>query len=124
MRRRRLIFRDLRRQPAPWQAPERARHADRERRFLQGAPLALAGGIAFLPAWLFLVHTPRFAHAQLVAVLVLPLLVLSIAAGLKKLVTCMLEQPFDHLTALSFGVLLIFVVVLVYSSVFFYVARW
>jgi hypothetical protein len=100
---------------------EAERNAERARRFFYGAPLTLLGTAAFLPAWLFLVHAPRFAHAHFVAALVLPLIVLVEAAGIKNLVTCVLDPPLDYLTAFAFGVLLVFIVLLIFTGVFLYV---
>jgi hypothetical protein len=77
-----------------------------------------------LPAWLFLVQAPRFAHAPLAAAIVLPLLGITAAVGTVKLVRCALGHPFDHLTAVSFGVLLVLAVVLIYTGVFLFLLYW
>jgi len=123
---RRFTLRDLplHRRSVPWQLSAEDRYAERARRFFQGAPLALGAGIALLPAWLFLVHSPRFAYAQAVAVVVLPMLGIAAALGVGKLVSCALEHPFDYLTVVSFGVLIVFAVVLVYAGVFLYILYW
>ena len=120
MFRERLTLRNLSRRVAPWQLTPEERYAERARRFFQGAPLALAAVAALLPAWLFLVQAPRLAYAPIAAAVVLPLLGITAAVGIAKLVNCAVEHPFDHLTAVSFGVLLVVGVVLIYTGVFLY----
>jgi hypothetical protein len=126
MLRRNLIWRDLplRKNYAPWQRSREERYEARQRSFLHGASLALVPAIALLPAWVFLVHTPRFNNSETLAVVLFPALAISFATGVRKLVHCLLNRDFDAITAFAFGVLLILFVVLVYDGVFLYALRW
>jgi len=124
MFRNRLTLRNLPRRVAPWQSTPAERYAKRARQFFQGAPLALGAAAGVLPAWLFLVQGPRFAYASIAAALTLVLLGMAGVVGVGKLVRCAVGHPFDHLTAVSFGVLLVFAVVLTYTGVFLWLLYW
>ncbi len=94
------------------------------RQFYLGAVLALSAAILFLPAWLFLIHEPRISHAALAGAVVLPLIVSGAAAGVRSLLACVREHPLDLLTAFSVGVLLIFLVMLLYTGMFLFALGW
>jgi len=98
-------------------------YAQATRQFFLGSALALAAVLLALPAYFFLIHRPSFAYARAVEVLVLLLLLIAAAMGAGKLLRCMLSRSFDVLTAVSLGVLLIFVVLLVYAGVFLFVMK-
>ena len=87
----------------------------REALFFQGAPLALIPAIVFLPALAYLVLTPRFAHAPLVATAVFPLLGVAEIWGIVKLVRSV-QQDFDLLTILAFGVFVVLAVIAIYTG--------
>ena len=74
----------------------------REALFFQGAPLALIPAISFLPAFAYLVLTPRFTHAPLVTLGLFPILCAAEIWGILKLVRC-IQHDFDLLTILAFG---------------------
>ena len=119
MFRERLTLRNLPRRLAPWQLTPEQRYVERARHFFQGAPLALAAAAACLPAWLFLAQS-HSSYAVAAAILVMLLLGVAAAIGVAKLIRCAVGHAFDYLTAVSFGVLLVFTVVLIYTGVFLY----
>ena len=123
MFRERLTLRNLPRRMAPWQLTPEERYVERARCFFQGAPLALATAAAWLPAWLFLAQS-HHSHAVVATILVMLLLGMAAAIGVAKLLRCAVGHAFDYLTAVSFGVLLVFTVVLIYSGVFLYLLYW
>jgi hypothetical protein len=87
----------------------------REALFFQGAPLALIPAISFLPALAFLVLTPRFSHAPLVAAAVFPILGAAEIWGITKLIRCV-QHDFDLLTILAFGVFVVLAVIAIYTG--------
>lgn len=87
----------------------------RQALFFQGAPLALVPAISFLPAFAYLILTPRFPHARLAAVLVMPLLAAMELWGITKLVRCC-RHEFDLLTILAFGVFVVLAVIAIYTG--------
>ena len=87
----------------------------REALFFQGAPLALVPAICFLPAFAYLVLTPRFAHAPLIAAAVFPSFAAAEVWGVIKLVRCC-RHEFDLLTVLSFGVFVVLAVIVIYTG--------
>ncbi len=91
---------------------------ERERAFYIGAPLAIVPALAFLPAIMFLVVVPKFAHAQFLAILLLPLLAVACSIGLWKLAMGAVQRPFGILNALSFGALIVLVVIAGYTGIF------
>src|SRR5712671_4785288 len=93
---------------------------ERERAFYIGAPLAIVPALAFLPAIMFLVVVPKFAHAQFLAILILllPLLAVACSIGLWKLAMGAVQRPFGILNALSFGALIVLVVIAGYTGIF------
>jgi hypothetical protein len=91
------------------------RWEQREALFFQGAPLALIPAILFLPALAYLVLTPRFNHAPLVAIAIFPILTAAEIWGILKLVRC-IQHDFDLLTILAFGVFVVLAVVAIYTG--------
>ncbi len=90
----------------------------REKLFFRGAVLAIAPALAFVPAVMFLILTPRLPHSYVLAALVLPLLIFLELWGLLKLVSCCVQQVFDLLTVLAFGALVIVAAIAAYSGLF------
>jgi hypothetical protein len=91
---------------------------ERERAFYIGAPLAIVPALGFLPAVMFLVVVPKIAHAQLVAIVLLPLLAAVGSFGLWKLAMGAVQRPFGILNALSFGALLVLLIIAGYTGIF------
>jgi hypothetical protein len=91
---------------------------ERERSFYIGATLAIVPGLAFLPAVMFLVVVPKVPHAQLLAIVVLPVLALAGSVGLWKLAMGAVQRPFGILNALSFGALIVLVIIAGYTGIF------
>jgi hypothetical protein len=87
----------------------------REALFFQGAPLALIPALCFLPVFAYLILTPCFPHAPLVALAAFPALVVAEVWGLIKLVRCC-RHEFDLLTVLSFGVFVVLAVIATYTG--------
>jgi len=91
---------------------------ERERAFFIGAPLAIVPALGFLPAIMFLIVTPAIRYAKLAAALVLPLLALAGSLGLWKLAAGAVERPFTILNVLSFGALIVLLVIAAYTGLF------
>jgi hypothetical protein len=91
---------------------------ERERAFYIGAPLAIVPALGFLPAVMFLVVVPKIAHAQLLAIMLLPLLAAVGSFGLWKLAMGAVQRPFGILNALSFGALLVLLIIAGYTGIF------
>jgi len=91
---------------------------ERERAFYIGAPLAIVPALGFLPAVMFLVVVPKVAHAQLFAILLLPMLAAIGSFGLWKLAMGAVQRPFGILNALSFGALLVLLIIAGYTGIF------
>jgi hypothetical protein len=91
---------------------------ERERAFFIGAPLAIIPALGFLPAVIFLLVAPVVAHGTVLAALILPLLALVGSFGLWKLATSAVEKPFSVLNVLSFGALLILLIIASYTGLF------
>jgi len=91
---------------------------ERERAFYIGAPLAIVPALGFLPAVMFLIVVPKVAHAQTIALLVLPVLALAGSFGLWKLAIGAVQRPFGILNALSFGALVVLMIIAGYTGLF------
>jgi hypothetical protein len=91
---------------------------ERERAFFIGAPLAIIPALGFLPAVMFLVVVPRVAHAGAIALVVLPMFALTSSYGLWKLAISAVQRPFGILNALSFGALLVLLIIASYTGLF------
>ena len=92
--------------------------ARRERAFLIGAPLAIIPALSFLPAIIFLVVFPRVPHGRMIGACVLPLCALAGSAGLWKLAMGAVEKPWGLFNVLSFGALMILLVIAAYTGLF------
>lgn len=90
----------------------------RERLFFRGAVLAIAPALAFLPAVVLLILSPRLPHSYALAALTLPLLMVLELWGLWKLMLCCVQQTFDLLTVLAFGALVIVGAIAAYTGIF------
>jgi len=91
---------------------------ERERAFMIGAPLAIIPALCVLPATVFLVMIPRVAHARVIALFVLPACALVGSFGLWKLATGAVRKPWGIFNVLSFGALLVLLVIAGYTGLF------
>ena len=91
---------------------------DRERAFLVGAPLAIVPALCVLPAIMFLVLFPRVEHGRTIAAMVLPLCALAGSFGLWKVALGAVEKPWGIFNMLSFGALLVLLVIAAYTGLF------
>jgi hypothetical protein len=91
---------------------------ERERAFLIGAPLAVIPALCVLPVIVFLVIFPRVEHGRVIAAVVLPVCALAGSLGLAKIALGVVEKPWGIFNLLSFGALLILLVIAGYTGVF------
>jgi hypothetical protein len=91
---------------------------DRERAFLIGAPLAIVPALVFLPAVMFLIVFPRVAHGRVIGLFVVPACALLSFLGLWKLALGAVQKPWGIFNVLSFGALLILLVIASYTGIF------
>ena len=91
---------------------------ERERLFYWSSALAIVPALAFLPAFVLLVFHPAVSHARLWAGLLFPVLALAEFSGVFHLVQVCVARPFNLLTMLSFGALLVVLVIMTYTGVF------
>ncbi|MGB9205686.1 MAG: hypothetical protein WCB94_17155 [Terriglobales bacterium] len=91
---------------------------ERERAFLIGAPLAIAPALAFLPAVMFLVVFPQVAHGRAIGLMVVPACALLGGFGLWTLAMGAVEKPWGIFNVLSFGALLVLLVIAGYTGLF------
>lgn len=91
---------------------------ERERLFYWSAALAVVPALIFLPAFVFLVFHPTISHAKLWASLLFPILGIAEFFGVFHLVRGCVERPFNLLSMLSFGALLVLLVIVTYTGVF------
>ena len=91
---------------------------ERERAFMIGAPLAIVPALIFLPAVTFLIVFPRVAHARAIGLFVLPVCALAGSFGLWKLASGAVQKPWGIFNVLSFGALLILLVIAGYTGLF------
>ncbi len=91
---------------------------ERERAFLIGAPLAVIPALCVLPTVIFLVVFPRVEHGATIAAVVLPLCALASGFGLWKLALGAVEKPWGIFNVLSFGALLVLLVIAGYTGLF------
>ncbi len=91
---------------------------ERERAFLVGAPLAIIPALCVLPAIMFLVVAPKVAHARVIAAVGLPVCALLGSFGLWKLALGAVEKPWGIYNVLSFGALLVLLVIASYTGLF------
>jgi len=95
-----------------------SRSKERERAFLIGAPLAIIPALAFLPAITFLIIFPRIAHGRAIGFLVVPACALTSSLGLWKLALGAVQKPWGIFNALSFGALIVLLVIAGYTGLF------
>jgi len=91
---------------------------ERERAFLVGAPLAIVPALAVLPTIMLLIVRPIVAHGVALAIVLLPLCAIAGSFGLWKLAAGAVQRPFSILSALSFGALLVLLVIAAYTGLF------
>jgi len=91
---------------------------ERERLFYWGSALAVGPALLFLPAFVVLVFQPRVRHATLLAILLFPLLAVAEFLGVCKLARGCVARPFTLLTFLSYGALLVLLLIATYTGVF------
>jgi hypothetical protein len=99
-------------------SPDSMTLKERERAFLIGAPLAIIPALMFLPAVTFLIVFPRVTHGRAIAGFVLPACALTSCFGLWKLALGTLQKPWGIFNVLSFGALLVLLVIAGYTGVF------
>jgi len=90
----------------------------RERAFLIAAPLAVIPALVFLPAVTFLIVFPRVVHGRIIGAFLLPLCALLAGLGLWKLALGAVQKPWGIFNVLSFGMLLVVLVIAGYTGVF------
>jgi hypothetical protein len=91
---------------------------ERERAFLIGAPLAIVPALCVLPAIVFLIIIPRVAHSRILALIVLPACAMAGSFGLWMLAIGAVQKPWGIFNVLSFGVLLVLLVIASYTGLF------
>jgi hypothetical protein len=91
---------------------------ERERAFLIGAPLAVIPALCVLPVIVFLVIFPRVEYGRMIAAVVLPVCALAGSLGLSKIALGVVEKPWGIFNLLSFGALLILLVIAGYTGLF------
>jgi hypothetical protein len=91
---------------------------DRERAFLVGAPLAIVPALVFLPAVMFLIVFPQVAHGLMIGLLILPFCALASSFGLWKLALGAVQKPWGIFNVLSFGAVLVLLVIAGYTGLF------
>ncbi len=94
------------------------RWQERERAFLIGAPLAIVPALIFLPAVTFLIVFPRVAHGRVIGLFVVPACALASSFGLWKLALGTVQKPWGIFNVLSFGALLVLLVIAAYTGLF------
>ena len=90
---------------------------EREGLFCWGSALAIVPALAFLPAFVLLVFHPTIRHATPWAMLLFSVLAFTEFLGLFKLVQACVQRPFSPLTILSFGAMLVVLVIASYTEV-------
>jgi hypothetical protein len=91
---------------------------ERERAFMIGAPLAIVPALVFLPAVTFLIVFPQVAHGRTIGLCVVPACALASCFGLWKLATGAVQKPWGIFNILSFGALLVLLVIAGYTGLF------
>ncbi len=91
---------------------------ERERAFLIGAPLAIVPALVFLPAVMFLIVFPQVTHGRAIGFAVVPACALTSCFGLWNLAMGAVQKPWGIFNVLSFGALLVLLVIAGYTGVF------
>src|SRR5271165_2914855 len=94
------------------------RWREREREFLIGAPLAIVPALVFLPAVMFLMVVPQVRHGRAIGLFVLPACALTSSFGLWTLALGAVRKPWGIYNVLSFGAMLVLLVIAAYTGVF------
>jgi hypothetical protein len=95
-----------------------ARWREREREFLIGAPLAVVPALAFLPAVTFLIVFPQVARGRAIGFFVVPACALASSFGLWKVAWGAVQKPWGIYNVLSFGTLMVLLVIAGYTGLF------
>jgi len=95
-----------------------AKGSERYRLFYVGAPLAIIPALIFLPALAYLVIDPRVPHARLAAWALFPAITVAEVFGVWRLAMSCVQRPFGLSNVLSFGALLVLVVIMVCVGLF------
>ena len=95
-----------------------AKGSGRYRLFYVGAPLAIVPALIFLPALAYLVIDPRVSHARLAAWTLFPAIAVAEVFGVWRLAMSCVQRPFGLSNVLSFGALLVLVVIMVCVGLF------
>lgn len=74
--------------------------------------------MAFLPAVTFLIVFPRIAHGRAIGFLLVPICALASSFGLWKLALGAVQKPWGIFNVLSFGALLVLLVIAAYTGLF------
>jgi hypothetical protein len=90
----------------------------RERSFLIGAPLAIVPALVFLPAVMFLIVVPQIRYGRILGVFLLPVCALASSFGLWKVAMGAVQKPWGIFNVLSFGALLVLLVIAGYTGLF------
>jgi hypothetical protein len=93
-------------------------YKERERAFMIGAPLAIVPALCVLPATVFLVMIPRVAHGRVIGLFVLLACALAGSLGLWKLAIGAVQKPWGIFNVLSFGTLMVLLVIAGYTGLF------
>jgi hypothetical protein len=91
---------------------------ERERAFLIGAPMAIVPALVFLPAVMFLIVFPQITHGRAIGFVVVPACALISCLGVWKLAMGAVQRPWGIFNVLSFGALLVLLVIAGYTGVF------
>lgn len=83
-----------------------------------GAPLAVIPALGFLPAVTFLIVFPRIAHGRAMGFVVVPVCALVSSFGLWKLALGVVQKPWGIFNVLSFGALVVLLVIAGYTGLF------
>ncbi len=97
--------------------PRRSPWQQRQHALVWGTLLTLPVALALVPVLIFLLLSPRFAHAQAVGFVLLAFITVSESVGVAKLARC-LRGEFTILSALAFGALLLLFFMLMYTGIF------
>jgi hypothetical protein len=90
----------------------------RQRLLFTGAPLVIVPALSFLPALVYLVVSPRVAHAGAIAAGLFPVLLVAEVFGLWRLARCIAHHGFDLITAMASGTLTLLLVIIAYTGIF------
>ena len=81
-------------------------------------PLAIVPALIFLPAVTFLIIFPQVAHGRIIGLFVVPACALTSGLGLWKLAMGAVAKPWGIFNVLSFGALMVLLVIAGYTGLF------